>query len=147
MKRVFAAFFPKGIPLAFSLSLRQLSSSVKISSAIPSVFVMALTLTGCGEKSVWEMPPNVIGSASVDEIVMESRKSLGVTSSLYRVKLRDANPADLSYLLVSGRALRSDMERTIGNQVSIKCYREKPGESCYASGYSHQGRELIPPPG
>lgn len=108
----------------------------------------AILLAACsGPPSPWEQPPNVTSEAVVEKIIKESRRSkaFGEISSGYTVYLRDADTSDLRYLDVTGRAEEGDMSRTIGQRVLVKCYREKPGDSCYASSFSYQGRELIPP--
>jgi hypothetical protein len=106
----------------------------------------AASLAGC-EKSVWERPANVVGSAMVEKITKDTRysKAFGELTSVYDVELRDAEPADLKYVHVSGKIEEDDMARSIGKRVSIKCYREQPGSACYASGYGYDGRELVTP--
>jgi hypothetical protein len=114
---------------------------------VSALLAISVPLAGCNEKSVWERPPNVSGSAVVQKITKDTRSSklFGELSSTYLVYLSDADPADMKYVHVSGRIEENDMARSIGKRVSVKCYREPPDTSCYASGYSYDGRELIVP--
>jgi len=107
----------------------------------------AILLAACSSPpSPWQQPPNVTSEAVVEKIVRESRssKAFGEISSEYTVYLSDADTPDLRYVYVTGRAEEGDMSRTIGQRVLVKCYREKPGDYCYASSYSYQSRELVP---
>jgi hypothetical protein len=92
------------------------------------------------------MPPNVIGSAIADKITKETRysKAFGDLSAVYEVRLRDASPADLRSVNVSGKIEEDDMARSIGQRVAVKCYRDNPGDFCYASSYEYGGREFVP---
>jgi hypothetical protein len=114
-------------------------------ATMPVLLMTAMSLASCNE-SVWNKSPNVIGSAIVERIERDTRYNTAFASSstVYDVKLSDGDPAYLKRVKVSGKTIEdSDMARSIGIRVAIKCFREDPGSSCYASSYSFDGRELV----
>ena len=112
---------------------------------ILTLLSLTIPLVGC-EQSVWDKPPNVTGSAVVAQIERDTRysKAFGNLSTIYVVKVRESDIPTLREVKVPGSKIEdSDMVPTIGKRAAIKCYREDPDSSCYASSYYFEGRELV----
>src|SRR5882672_7746935 len=94
-------------------------------STISIMLVSAALLSGCND-SPWSKPPNVVVSGVVERIEKSTRSSMGSTWSTYEVKLTNpSDPSNLHYVTLSGRTITdSDLRPSIGQQVTIKCYRE-----------------------
>jgi hypothetical protein len=104
-------------------------------------------LAGCGE-SVYDKPPNLTTSAVVEKIEKTTRynKAFGSASTTYFLYLTDGAP-ELKYLHIGRKIDEDDLARSIGQRVTIMCYRADVQSDCHATNYQFQGRELIQPSG
>jgi hypothetical protein len=114
-------------------------------ATIPILLITATHLSGCDD-SPYRKPPNVVVSGIVERIERTTRSSMGNTWSTYEVKLGNTDPSDLHYVTVSGRTITdSDLAPSVGQQVSIECYREDLHHSCYSIKNAALANRSCPP--